>query len=285
MSVLRIEQIMPELIAAKSTLPACLREEGLSRGWSETECDALIAALPRELAACDCFLDKLTSLWRYEFGEPHQVGESLVWGIHMWPLVRVLFDVLDCALRRLTEEKRVAYFRLLTDLRKHQEFLAEMFPMLRVTGAVPADHEVAGLGVGNRTVDWAIGPAENRRVLLDVKRRFADFISQMSANGNLPPEHDVGLLFRSVEGKFLTADPQSTLQGVWIVTDIKQDETELHAAFDALDPDKVHFAILGDAKNDVCLLTRRPEDREFLLRLFGVAESARFTFRREIKPE
>lgn len=48
--VLRIEQIMPELMAAKSTLPACLREEGLSRGWS---------------------------------------------------IVQVLFDVLDCALRRL----------------------------------------------------------------------------------------------------------------------------------------------------------------------------------------
>jgi hypothetical protein len=282
---LRIEQIMPEFIAAKGTLPACLREEGLSRGWSEAQCDALIAALPPQLAACECFLDKLTSLWRYEFGEPHQVGGSLVWGIHMWPPVRVLFDVLDCALRRLTEEKRTAYFCVLVDLHKHQEFLAEMFPMLRLDGAVPADHEVARLGVGNRTVDWAIGPAENRRVLLDVKRRFADFVSQMAAEGKLPPEHDVGLLFRSVEGKFLPADPRSTLQGVWIVTDIKQDETELQAAFDALDPAKVHFTILGDAKNDICLLTRRREDREFLLALFGVAEGKRFTFRREIRPE
>lgn len=186
---------------------------------------------------------------------------------------------------RLREEKRAAYFGVLVDLHKHQEFLAEMFPMLRVDGAVPADHEVAGLGVGNRTVDRAIGPAENRRVFLDVKRRFADFVSQMAAEGKFPPEHDVGLLFRSVEGKFLPADPQSALQGVWIVTDIKQDETELQAAFDALDSEKVHFTILGDAKNDVCLLTRRPEDRGFLLGLFGVAEGKRFTFRREIKPE
>jgi hypothetical protein len=277
---LRIEKLMPEFIAAKSTLPACLREEGLSRGWSEAECGALIAALPPQLAACECFLDKLTSLWRYEFGEPHQVGGSLVWGIHMWPPVRVLFDVLDCALRRLTGGKRAAYFGVLVDLHKHQEFLAEMFPILRVDSAVPADHEVAGLGVGNRTLDWAIGPAEHRRILLDVKRRLSDFISQMATDGKLPPEHDVGLLFRSVEGKFLAADPQSTLQGVWIVTDIKQDEAELQAAFDALDPTKVHFAILGDAQNDVCLLTRRPQDREFLLRLFGVAEGSRFTFSR-----
>lgn len=104
--------------------------------------------------------------------------------------------------------------------------------MLRADRAVQADREVAGLGVGNRTVDWAIGPADNRRVLLDVKRRLADFILQMSADGNTPPEHDVGLLFRSVEGKFLPADPGSTLQGVWVMTDIKQDEAKLRAAFD-----------------------------------------------------
>ena len=269
---------MPEFVAGKSTLLACLREEGLSRGWSEAECDALIAAVPSQLAGCECFLDKLTSMWRYEFGEPHQVGESLVWGIHMWPPVRILFDVLDCALKRLTEEKRAAYFGLLADERKHQEFLAEMFPMLRVDRAIQADHEVAGLGVGNRTVDWAIGPIHNRRVLLDVKRRLADFILQMSATGNKPPEHDVGLLFRSVEGKFLPADPRSTLQGVWVMSDIKQDEARFRAAFDALDPVKVHFAVLGDAKHDVYLLTRRPEDRNFLLSLLGMTEGTRFVF-------
>jgi len=282
---LLIEQIKPEFVAAKSTLPACLREEGLSRGWSDAECDALLAAVPPQLPACDCFLDKLTSMWRYEFGEPHQVGESLVWAIHMWPPVRIVFDVLDCALKRLTEEKRAAYFGLLADQRKHQEFLAEMFPMLRVDRAVPADHEVAGLGVGNRTVDWAIGPADNRRVLLDVKRRLADFILQMSADGNTPPAYDVGLLFRSVEGKFLPADPGSTLQGVWVMTDIKQDEAKLRAAFDALDPAKVHFAILGDAEHDVYLLTGRPEDRDFLLSLLGMTEGTRFVFSREIEPE
>lgn len=275
---------MPEFVAAKGTLLACLREEGLSRGRTQVECDTLIAAVPQRLAACECFLDKLTSMWRYEFGEPHQVGETLVWGIHMWPSIRILFDVLDCAFKRLTDGKRAAYLGSLDNQRKHQEFLAEMFPMLRLDQAVLADHEVAGLGVGNRTVDWAIGPTAGRRVLLDVKRQLTDFL-QMSAGGNTPPEHDVSLLFRSVEGKFLPADPGSILQGAWVMTDIKQDEAKLRAAFEALDAAKVHFAILGDDKQDVYLLTRRQQDRDFLLSLFGMTEGTRFVFNRIIEPK
>lgn len=63
-----IEKVMPEFAGAKSTLPMCLREECRARGRPGADCDALIAILPPELAACECFLDKLTSFWRYEFG-------------------------------------------------------------------------------------------------------------------------------------------------------------------------------------------------------------------------
>jgi hypothetical protein len=175
-----IEKIQPEFAAAKSTLPVCLRIEGLARGRTDADCDALLAILPPELAACECFLDRLTSFWRYEFGQPHQVDGTLVWGVHMWPPIKVLFDVLDCVLRRLSEQKRTAYLALLADRVKHQEYLAEMLPILRVDHTVPAEHEVVGLGAGNRTVDWVLGAPGTRRVLLDVKRRFADFYSQMA---------------------------------------------------------------------------------------------------------
>jgi hypothetical protein len=45
-----------------------------------------------------------------------------------------------------------------------------------------------------------------------------------------------------------------------------------------LDKTKVHFAILGDWLSDAYVLSRRPEDEQFLRRLFGLAESSRFTF-------
>ena len=284
-----IEKVMPEFVGAKSTLPMCLREECRARGRPDADCDALIAILPPELAACECFLDKLTSFWRYEFGQPHKVDGSLVWGIHMWPPVRVLFEVLDCALKRLPAQKRAAYCTLLADRGKHQEYLAETFPMLRVDEAVSAEYEVAGLGTGNRTVDWALGPIGTRRILLDVKRRFTDFFSQMTetaVTSGAAPAHDVQLMFRSVEPKFLAANPDETLQGVWIVTDIKQDEQELLATFDALDAAKVHFAILGDAESDVFILTRRSDDVPYLLSVFGATQSERFVFkRRQIEAE
>ena len=278
-----IESVSPELVGAKSTLPACLRAEAAIRGWPDAERETLLAVVPAELLACECFHDKLTRLWRYEFGEPHQVGSELVWGIHMWPPVPVLFDVLACAQQRLPPQKLAAYLALLADPRKHPEYLAEMFPTLRVDHAIPAEHEVGGLGEGSRTVDWVIGPVDGRRVLLDVKRRLADFIAavgERSADEAAAPRHDVGLLFRSVENKYLQSVPDELLQGAWIVTDIKQSESELQAAFNALDARRVHFAILGDTEQDVWLLTRRPEDRPFLLQLFAVSESKRFVFDR-----
>jgi hypothetical protein len=278
-----IENVAPELVGAIDTLPVKLREEAISRRLSETEADALMAALPQELAACGCFLDRLTGLWRYEFGAPHTVGRELVYGTHMWPLLRVLFEVLQCARSRLPPEKLRTYLVSLSDPVRHFAHIPEMFPVLRLAPEVAVEHEMSGFGTGNTTVDWVIGPVGPRRVIIDVKRRLADFLAQMgttSAAFVAPPEHDVALLFRSVETKLRAADPAEQLQGAWVVTDIKQERAELQRTFDNLDPSKVHFAILGDEQPDVFPLTRRAEDREFLLDLLGLTESERFVFSR-----
>jgi hypothetical protein len=278
-----IEKIKPELVGGKSTLPDCLSAEGRSRGWSDPECAALLAIVPPELLSCACFLDRLTSIWRYEFGRPHTVADSLIWGTHMWAPVPVLFDVLVCARLRLPTDKLTAYLRLLTDRDKHQEYLAEMFPLLRVDPAIPAEHEARGRGAGSKTVDWALAPPGGRAVLMDVKRRYADFIAQMGGSldgAALAPDHDPVLLFRSVENKFVTADPGAVLQGAWIVTDIKQEASEFERTFRSLDTAKVHFAVLGDFRPDIHLVVRRDEDRPFLLDLFRATASERFVFTR-----
>ena len=94
------------------------------------------------------------------------------------------------------------------------------------------------------------------------------------------PEHDPALLFRSVEQKLIVADPDKVLQGAWIVTDIKQEASELDAAFRSLDAAKVHFAVVGDHRPDIHLLVRREQDRSFLLDLFKATKSERFVFNR-----
>jgi hypothetical protein len=231
------------------------------------------------------FLDKMTGLWRYEFGLPHQVGDSLWWGTHMWEQVEHLLIALICA-QRLSENKQTAYLRLLADPGKHLQTLAEMIPAAKLGVNVPVDFEVAGLGHGQRTVDWVIGPCAGRTVLCDVKRRTIDILAQFAqmdgettATGtSTEPNHDPALLFRSVETKFVANDPAHQLQGAWIVTDIQQNGLLLPDAFAALDASKVHFAVLGDWESDIHVLARRPEDKLFLLELFGATESMRFTF-------
>jgi len=202
----------------------------------------------------------------------------------MWVPVESLFSTLFCAHSRIPEKNKATYLAELADPKKHQVKLVEMIPVAKVGPNAPVDFEVAGLGAGNRTVDWVIGPQDGRIVLLDVKRRTTDFIKQTeridTANAAPEPSHDPALLFRSIEQKFLPADPDLQLQGAWIVTDLKQEENRLMQAFTALDARRVHFAILGDWEPDVYVLTRRDIDRPFLLKLFHIYSSNRFTFRK-----
>jgi len=279
-----IEKIFPAVVAEKSTLLKCLFAEGEKRGLSNEDTEAIVSNVPNTLIETGAFLDKMTGLWRYEFGVPYDIAKNLVWGTHMWVPVESLFTTLLCAHSRIPENKRGTYLAELADPKKHQNKLVEMIPVAKVGSNAPVDFEVSGLGAGNRTVDWVIGPQDGRAVLLDVKRRTTDFIKQTeridTAKVAPEPSHDSELLFRCVEQKFLPADPDLQLQGAWIVTDIKQEENQLLQAFATLDASKVHFAILGDWKSDVYVLSRRDIDRQFLLKIFRIYSSNRFIFQK-----
>ena len=277
-----IEQIFPAVVAQKSTLKERLVAEAKARGLSNDDTKEIVSIVPMALIDAGAFLDKLTNLWRYEFGVPFNINKDFVWGTHMWVPVHCLFNALACAYSRLPKDKCVEYLKLLAVPSKHQTTLVEMIPGHKVNPEVPVQFEVAGQGAGNKTVDWVIGPHNGRIVLMDVKRRTTDFIKQTERIGEEPvapePDHDPSLLFRSVESKFQSADPNLQLQGVWVVTDIKQNEKQLSAAFAELDSSKVHFAILGDWKPDAYVLVARAEDEQYLRSLFNLQESTRFTF-------
>ena len=59
---------------------------------------------------------------------------------------------------------------------------------------------------------------------------------------------------------------------------------ELDRAFAALDPEKIHFAVFGDWDADIYLLVKREADRQYLLDLFHVTASGRFTFTPQARP-
>lgn len=277
-----IANISPDSVAEKSTLIERLLAEAYGRGDSIDYLKQIIKILPRELIYAGAFLDKRTQLWRYEFGVPYDMDGELFWGTHMWVPVNYLYRALLCVHSRLPENRRLGYLKRLADPRKHQDVLVEMIPAEKLNTEVEAQFEVHGHGVGNKTIDWVIGPHDSRIVFLDVKRRTKDFIEHAVRIGNKPvapePNHAPSLLFRGVEEKFLSADSSQTLQGVWVVTDIKQNEQLLSAAFATLNTNKVHFAVLGDWRPDAHLLIARAEDEQYLRGLFHLEKSTRFTF-------
>ncbi|MDL1980721.1 MAG: hypothetical protein LWX02_04455, partial [Deltaproteobacteria bacterium] len=273
-----IDKISPKFVGDKTPLNKCLADEGKNRGITSQEIDLLLSSIPLKILNVDCFFDKLTKKWRYEFGLPFTVGNGqYLYGTHMWPPIEYLFSVLFSAIHKLPDRKQREYFSKLTNIDKHWDTLVEFLPIIRLSENTAFSYEVS-TGVGNLNADWGITSNCGRMILIDVKRRFRDLLEvvdriengEQDPDGTAPaPTHDVGLMFRSIESKFAQNDPAQQLQGAWIETALKQEETELQNSFSTLDGSRVHFAIFGGWKPGVKLLTKRPEDKKFLLDLFN----------------
>ncbi|RDE49457.1 MAG: hypothetical protein DVS81_16400 [Candidatus Accumulibacter meliphilus] len=278
---MKIDEIFPHVVGDRCSLKDQLFQRAKEQGLSAEQANECFASVPSPLIDSGAFLDNLTGLWRYEFGVPFEIEGTYVWGAHMWVPVDYLHRAIITANDRLSEQARSAYYTRLNEPERHAVTLTEMIPGSKLPTGVPAEFEVSGYGAGNSTVDWVVH-TNSRRVLLDVKTRSRDFIEQMAREDGgkeMPePEHDPALLFRSLDKKFRPENPDELLQGIWIATHIQQSVDALNKAFGALDPKKVHFAILGDWESDVHLLVRREADREYLLDLFGATPSTRFTF-------
>lgn len=276
-----IKQVLPGLVQELSDMKSCLISEFKSTNTAPENIDSFISWFPNDLLAAKCFLCRLTGLWRYEFGLPSTLDKTkkLLWGTPMWPPVNTLLKVVLNAHLKLPQAKLEIYLQRLTDLKKHQDALVEMIPTFKINYPIQIDFEVTGYGSGNKTIDWKIGPIENRQILLDVKNRNKDLYEMMDReNTEAPPQHNHSLLFRGLEDKFLHANPDQSLQGAFIFTSITQESKKLHDAFNQLDSSKIHFAIIGDEKDDAYVLTRRPEDEIFLRKIFTLKPSERFTF-------
>ena len=275
-----VDAVASHAVAARSTLKDRLFADALSAGMTVQSADALVGLVPEPMQDAGAFLDKHKGLWRYEFGEPYELGKELLFGTHMWLPVTHMRLALEAARNWVPPTKLQAYLTRLSDKSKHWLVLAEMMPVVRLTATATADFEVVGLGQGNTDVDWLFTVGE-RRVALDVKGRHADLLQQAARKderGFMPePDHDPSLLFRSLTKKFRGADPDQLLQGAWITTHIKQHSEKLRGAFQSL-PDTIHFAVLGDWEADIHVVARREHDVPLLLETFGAIQSARFTY-------
>jgi len=288
MNLPRVPQI---LVGGFAVLPELFFASAKWRGAGRRHVEEVVGLAPEPIRNLTCFLDRLTGRWRYDYGEPF-VGlpnGEMIFGTKMYHEVDRLFEVLECAQRRLEPEKLASYLQRLADPRKHGDVLAEFAPILRLDSTVQADYEVPGYGEGNTTVDWRIH-GDGFLLLLDVKNRARDLfeslallqVGERGPGDTVPaPIHDPGLLFRSLDRKFKSRKPSKIVQAAWIVSGIKQEEDELSKAFANLDGSRVHVAILGDWNDDVYVLGNNTQAKKRVVQLLRVRESRRFVFRRE----
>lgn len=288
MRQLRVPQIF---IGGVASLPDLLRSFAKGRDFPRDLADQMADIVPAELRASPCFLDRLTGLWRYEFGNPFDglPDGGLMFGTHMYMLVEQLLDVLLCAKKRLSVEQFNDYLKRIDDPNKHADLVFEFAPIIRLAEDIKTEYEVVGYGEGKTMIDWFISPLDCAPILLEVKNRTKDLWESLilseegecDAEGNAPaPVHDVSLLFRNLDKKFSPRTSSEILQGAWIGTGIKQEKDELLKAFSVLDRTKIHFVVLGDFKKDVYILSDNAQVREDILKVLQCCESGRFVFSR-----
>src|SRR3990172_6326815 len=101
-----IEQLFPRVVEARDDLRWRLVAEARAARWTHHDVEELVSSIPVSLLSSPCFKDKLTGLWRYEFGHPYHLKTTneLLWGTHMWVPVTTLFAVFACARRWLADE-------------------------------------------------------------------------------------------------------------------------------------------------------------------------------------
>jgi hypothetical protein len=256
-------------------------------GDEKTYAVELLKLLPKPVKEARVWFDKLTSVWRYEYGLPFDrlPEKTLLVGTNVHLPAQHLYVAVRIADRKLRREQFLAFLERLTDRAKHADALFEMRPVRDIDANLQANYEVSGLGLGNTTCDWQI-KGRTINIVFDVKKRTKPLIEHMKqmipdlnrgSAGFLPTGPNPEDLFRSVETKLKERSDLRELQGVWIHSDIKEDEEKLPAYFkNTLNKRKVHFAILSDWEDDAFILARNGGITDELKRIFRLTESKRF---------
>jgi hypothetical protein len=282
-----IKHVLGDIVGDIASLERVLGDTAEQQGVERKAAEDLFQLLPPSLQASEAFFDRLTGLWRYEFGCPLEVvsGTQVILGTHQYPEVRNLLRALRAVTPRLPPASLSTYLNRLADRSRHLDALFEARPLFFFDAVTAAEFEVVGYGQGNRTIDWRFTPAGHPPVLLEVKHRVLDLLEHFEpmaaqrAAGKTPVQPGPGRassLFRDAHEKFLPVDSSQQIQGVWIHAYIKVASTDLAEFFRSLPDKQLHFAVLSNWDERALLLSRDSINREFLGSLFGLVEADNF---------
>jgi hypothetical protein len=131
-----IEQQFPQAVGGRATLRDAFIAEATNKGSSASDAELLFTLLPVRLADAACFFDRVTDLWRYEFGRPFTLSGGALLGPHVWQPVTNLVSATRCASRLL---QPLAVARWMAQLQRglraavvaRRSLLQRRFPLIR----------------------------------------------------------------------------------------------------------------------------------------------------------
>jgi hypothetical protein len=279
--------VPPDFVAETTHLYGAFRQVAESFEHPREVVEELVRDLPAGIRSSPAFLDVMTRMWRYDYGEAfdRMPNDQTVSGTNRWPAVIFLYVASFAAHLRLDSEQLKVWLARLEDPAKHLSVVIEMRPIINVPPDVPAQFEVAGRGEGNKTLDWIISPPDKRPILVDVKDRTVSLLKHLAQimpamqegiDPPVPTAPDPKDLFRDTVTKFRAVDRTVQLQGAWIHAGVKEDRAKLLAYFDSLDQGRFHFAILGGWEPDATILARSEADRDYIAETLCIEPSDRF---------
>jgi hypothetical protein len=185
----------------------------------------------------------------------------------------------------LTHAQLIAYRERLSQADKHAAAIFEMRPLKNIKRGLRVRYEVTGMGQGRTSLDWHV-KGKGLNIAFDVKYRIKPLLDHLKqtippmnigaaeATVSAPNPED---LFRGTDAKFKHKCFLWQQQGLWVFTDIQEDEERLKSYFkNTLNRKKIHFVIISDWKDDVYILARNRSISRKLKRTFHLTESKRF---------
>ena len=152
-------RVPSEFILEHSHICGVFGEIAADLGHNGQTAVQLTRILPESLRTAPVWRDRLTNLWRYDYGPPYDAlpGDQLVLGTTQWPQVRSLYRGVHAAESRLGSEELSKWLARLADPTKHVDVLTEMRPVIGLAASAKVQFEVTGHGDGNKTIDWLLG--------------------------------------------------------------------------------------------------------------------------------
>lgn len=277
--------LIPEIFRAEdSNVFTALKRVALDKSLSVEEAEKVFNLLPNSIKDAPAFKDRLTGIWRYEYGVPYTIGSGtnqyFILGTDQAPKVSVLLDGIRALSQHTSYGQLLSFCKKLENREKHLDFLAELDPVMRPTMDFTADYEPNGYASGDRRIDWLIRFHDGSSCLIDVKNRIRgliDFFDEINRKGknNLsdsPPLPDG--VFNSSEIKFLPAK-KGRFQGLWLLTNVYYDDELLKETFYNLDENLMQFTVLTHFEGETRILSRKPEIKSWLIEKFCLKEMKR----------